>query len=127
MDKEDLKAIAELLDTKLEPIKEQLQELEPIKNQVNKNAMTLEEVKSDIKTIVEVQKNHMDQNEKAHKEIIKPLDEKVDVIGLAVKDTSKNVKDIKEDLKNIDENINVMKEILGRHEVDIAVLKRRPV
>ncbi|MFL0197526.1 hypothetical protein ACJDU8_18440 [Clostridium sp. WILCCON 0269] len=69
----------------------------------------------------------MNQNEKAHSEIIKPLNEKLDIIELAVKDTSKDVKDIRENLKNIDENIDVMKEILGRHEVDIAVLKRRPV
>ena len=117
MNKDDLKAIAELLDSKLNPMKKQL----------NKNTLTLEEVKSDIKTIAEVQKSHMKQNEKAHDEIVKPLNEKLNVIELAVKDTSKNVKDITEDLKNIDENIDVMKEILGRHEVDIAVLKRRPV
>lgn len=30
-------------------------------------------------------------------------------------------------LKNIDENIDAVKEIIGRHEVDITVLKRRPV
>lgn len=30
-------------------------------------------------------------------------------------------------LKNIDENIDALKEIIGRHEVDITVLKRRPV
>jgi len=28
---------------------------------------------------------------------------------------------------SIDENIGAVKEILGRHEVDITVLKRRPV
>lgn len=31
------------------------------------------------------------------------------------------------DLKNINENIGAVKEILGHHEVDIQVLKRRPV
>jgi len=30
-------------------------------------------------------------------------------------------------LKNINENIGAVKEILGHHEVDIQVLKRRPV
>jgi len=30
-------------------------------------------------------------------------------------------------LKNIDENIDAVKEIIGRHEVDITILKRRPV
>lgn len=30
---------------------------------------------------------------------------------------------IQEDLKNIYENVNAMKEIIGRHEVDIRVLK----
>lgn len=34
---------------------------------------------------------------------------------------------IQEDLKNIYENVNAMKEIIGRHEVDIRVLKNRPV
>lgn len=29
--------------------------------------------------------------------------------------------------KNISENIDAIKEIIGRHEVDIAVLKKRPV
>ncbi|NMB27294.1 MAG: hypothetical protein GX987_04505 [Tissierellia bacterium] len=30
-------------------------------------------------------------------------------------------------LKNIDENLDAVKEIIGRHEVDIRVLKNRPV
>lgn len=30
-------------------------------------------------------------------------------------------------LKNIDENLNAVKEIIGKHEVDIRVLKNRPV
>ena len=31
------------------------------------------------------------------------------------------------DIKNIDENIGAVKEIIGHHEVDIQVLKKRPV
>ena len=31
------------------------------------------------------------------------------------------------DIKSIDENIGAVKEIIGHHEVDIQVLKKRPV
>lgn len=31
------------------------------------------------------------------------------------------------DFKNIDENLEAVKDIIGKHEVDIKVLKNRPV
>ncbi|WP_368489917.1 hypothetical protein [Clostridium sp. BJN0013] len=105
MNKEDLKAMSELLDMKLEPIKKQLEELEPIKSQLNGLQSQVQE----------------------NTQILKALEHSAEV-NKAEKDKLNNdIAHIKEHLKNIDENIDVMKEILGRHEVDIAVLKRRPV
>lgn len=73
-----------------------------LKSEVQKNSIKLESIENKIDTIAEVQKNHMDQNEKAHKEIIKPLDEKVDVIGLAVKNTSKDMKELKDKFDKVE-------------------------
>jgi hypothetical protein len=98
MDKNDLKAIAELLDTKLEPIKKQLQELSPIKSQLQENT-----------------------------EILKALEHSSEVSKAERNKISNDIAHIQGDVKNINENIDAVKEILGRHEVDITVLKRRPV
>mgnify|MGYP000925800367 FL=1 len=88
MNTEDLKAIADLLDAKLEPIKSQLQE---------------------------------------NTEILKALEHSSEVNKAEHDKMNNDIAHIEGHLKNIDENIDVMKEMLGRHEVDIAVLKRRPV
>lgn len=88
MTKEDLKAIAELLDTKLEPIKSQLQE---------------------------------------NTEILKALEHSSQVAKAERDRLNNDIAHISGHLKSIDENIDAVKEVLGRHEVDITVLKRRPV
>ncbi|MBR9648689.1 hypothetical protein [Clostridium tyrobutyricum] len=98
MDKDDLKAIAELLDAKLEPIKKQLQELSPIKSQLQENT-----------------------------EILRALEHSSEVSKAEIDKISNDIVHIQGDVKNINENIDAVKEILGRHEVDITVLKRRPV
>jgi hypothetical protein len=86
--KEDLKAIGELLDTKLEPIKSQLQE---------------------------------------NIEILKALEHNSEVSKAERDRLNNDIAHISGHLKSIDENIDAVKEVLGRHEVDITVLKRRPV
>lgn len=95
MNKEDLKAIAELLDTKLEPIK------------------------NDVKSI----KSQLDE----HTQILRALEHSAEVSKAERDKMGNDIAHIEGHLKNIDENIDVMKEILGKHEVDITVLKRRPV
>lgn len=66
--------------------------------------------------MAEVQKSHMDQNNRQHTEIIKPLGEKVDVIELVVKDISKNVQDLQNDF-------NTVEVITSKNWNDIAKLK----
>lgn len=87
-----------------------------LENEVQKNSIKLESIENKIDTIAEVQKNHMDQNEKAHKEIIKPLDEKVDVIGLAVKNTSKDMKELKDKFDKVEK-------VTIQNTYDVAYLK----
>lgn len=95
MNKEDLKAIRELLK----------EELEPIKNNV--------------KTIKV-------QQEEDHK-ILKALEHSSEVSKAERDRLNNDIAHISGHLKSIDENIDAVKEVLGRHEVDITVLKRRPV
>jgi predicted nucleic acid-binding Zn-ribbon protein len=95
MDKEDLKAIAELLDTKLEPIKEEIK--------------------------------YMKIQQKQDHEILKALEHSSEISKSERDKISNDIAHIQGDVKNINENLDAVKEILGRHEVDITVLKRRPV
>ncbi|MFL0249120.1 hypothetical protein ACJDT4_01690 [Clostridium neuense] len=88
MNKEDLKAIQELLREELKPIKSQLKE---------------------------------------NTDILKALGHKVEVNKAEIDKISNDTAHISGHLKSIGENIDAVKEVLGRHEVDITVLKRRPV
>jgi hypothetical protein len=59
--------------------------------------------------------------------ILKVLEHNSSVNKAEHDNMSNTISHIEGNLKNIDENIGAVKEILGRHEVDITVLKRRPV
>ena len=59
--------------------------------------------------------------------ILKALEHKAEVNKAEHDKMFMDIADIKGQLKNVNENIDGMKEIIGRHEVDITVLKRRPV
>lgn len=50
-----------------------------LNNKIDKNTLLLEDLTTKVKTIAEVQKSHMEQNEKAHNEISKPLVEMVTI------------------------------------------------
>lgn len=91
-----------------------------IESEAKKNSIKIESIEKKLDIIAEVQTSHKEQNERQYAEIIKPLGNKVDVIELAVKDISKDTKEVKE-------SIEVLKEMTGKHEVDINILKRRPV
>ena len=121
MDKETLKMFSELLDSKLGTLENKLDDklgalenrldskfgalenrLDGLDNRLDKNTMLLENLTSKVETMAEVQKSHMEQNEKAHNDIVKSFSEKIEVIELAVKDTSKDVKEIKNGLINVE-------------------------
>lgn len=102
MNKEDLKAIKDLLSELKKELKE---DLEPIKN--------------DVKSI-------KIQQEEDHK-ILRALEHSSEINKAERDKISNDIAHISGHLKNIDESIDAVKEILGRHEVDITILKRRPV
>lgn len=96
MDKKDLQQIGELLDKKLD--KKLDEKLESIKSQLNVNTQILKSLKDGLE-ISGSEKNKIDN------------------------DT--DIEHIRSDIKNINENIDAIKRIIGRHEVDIKVLKGR--
>jgi hypothetical protein len=118
MDKETLKMFSELLDSKLGDLENRLDgKLGDLENRLDgklgdlkksldvkldKNTMLLENLTSKVEIIAEVQRSHMNENEKAHNDIVTRLTERIDVIELAVKDTSKDVKEIKSGLMNVE-------------------------
>ena len=81
------------------------EELEPIKSQLKENTDILRSLEHS----AEVNKAEHDKmsNDIAH--------------------IQESIKSQEQGIKNIDESIEVIKDIIGHHEVDIQILKRRPV
>ncbi|WP_243147740.1 hypothetical protein [Clostridium carboxidivorans] len=105
------------LDTELKNILVKLLEGQSkLESEVKKNSIKLESIETKLNTIAEIQKAHMDQNEKAHTEVIKPLSEKVDVIELAVKDTSKDMQELKDKFDKVEK-------VTIQNTYDVAYLK----
>ena len=95
-------------------------EITGMKTEIKKNSIKLESIEIKIDVIAEVQTAHKEQNEIAFKNSDSLTEEKVDLLGTSIKSISKDVKEVKE-------SIDVMKDVLGRHQIDIEILKRRPV
>ena len=98
----EVKGIRQDLNGVKEDVKGLKEEVKSLNVKVDKNTVLLENLTSKVETIAEVQKSHMEQDEKAHSDIVKNLTEKIDVIELAVKDTSNDVKEIKNGLTNVE-------------------------
>jgi len=69
----------------------------------------------------------METQQQEDHDILKALEHNSNVNKAEHDNMSNTISHIEGSLKKIDENIGAVKEILGRHEVDITVLKRRPV
>ena len=100
--KEDVNGLKEDVNGLKEDVNGVKEDVKSLNVKVDKNTMLLENLTSKVEIIAEVQKSHMDQDQKAHSEIVKNLNEKIDVVELAVKDTSKDVKEIKNGLTNVE-------------------------
>lgn len=74
-----------------------------------------------------LQVNVISTQQKEDHLILKALEHSAEVNKAEHDSMQNNISHIQGDIKNIDENIDAVKEVLGRHEVDITVLKRRPV
>lgn len=95
-------------------------EVTGIKTEVKKTSIELEAIGKNINIIVEVQTAHKEQHDFSFKNTDALIDEKTDLIETAVKSISKDVKEVME-------SVDVMKDVIGRHQIDIEILKSRPV
>jgi chromosome segregation ATPase len=120
--KEDVKELKQDLNDVKEDVKGLNQDVKSLNVKVDKNTILLETLTNKVETIAEVQKSHMNQNEKDHNGIVKSLNEKVDAIELAVKDISKDVKEIQENLEPLCEDMIVVKSVVKIIVNDIADL-----
>jgi predicted nucleic acid-binding Zn-ribbon protein len=94
--------------------------LNRVEGEVSKNSIKLESIETKIDVVAEIQTAHKEQNEIAFIKSDSLTEEKVDLLGTSIKSVSKDVKVVKE-------SIDVMKDVLGRNQIDIEILKRRPV
>ena len=91
-----------------------------VETEVKKNSVSLESIENKINTVAEVQTAHKEQNELSFKNSDAMVNEHFDLVETALKSTTQDVKESKE-------TIEAMKDIIGHHQVDIEILKRRPV
>jgi len=105
------------LDDKVTGLNDKVTGLE---TEARKHSMNLETIGKNINIIIEVQTAHKEQYDFSFKNTDALIDEKTDIIETALKSVSKDVKEVKE-------SADVMKDVIGRHQIDIEILKRRPV
>ena len=91
-------------------------DMKTMDNKIDKNTVMLEELNSKTEIVVEVLKNHMAENEKQHNEIIIPIKEKIDVIELATKSTSK-------DMYELNKKFDKVEKVTIQNTYDVAYLK----
>lgn len=109
------------MDTELKNMLVQLLEGQTrIETQVKKNSIKIEDLEKSISVISEVQTAHKEQSANDFNKLNKFIIDKTDLLENAVKNVSRDTKEIKSELE-------VLKEMTGKHEVDINILKRRPV
>lgn len=82
-------------------IKETNQKLERVESKTDKNTLMLEELNRKVEVVAEVQSSFTEQIERDKEKDEKLLTDKLDVIELAIIDTSSRVKDVQKDLSRV--------------------------
>ena len=82
-------------------IKEMNQKLERVESKTDKNTLMLEEVNRKVEVVVEVQSSFIEQIERDKEKGEKSLTDRLDVIELAITDTSSRVKNVQKDLSRV--------------------------
>ncbi|MDR3539668.1 MAG: hypothetical protein P4L69_01665 [Desulfosporosinus sp.] len=89
------------------------QKVDSLDQKVTKNSIAIESIKSDVKRIAEVQKAHMDQNERDHEKIITLINNEIGLHSIILKNVSSDVRGLEEDQKTLDREILGIKRKLG--------------
>lgn len=90
-----------------------LVKLDSLDKKVTKNSIEIESIKSDIRIIAEVQKAHMDQNERDHEKIITLIDNEIGLHSIILKNVSSDVRGIEEDQKTLEREVLDIKRKIG--------------
>ena len=98
------------IDTRFDKVDARLDKLE----------LGQETIVKKLDTLAEIQKAHTEQNERQFRELEDKNNGRFTIIEASLKRVSGDVKEIKE-------SIEVLKDMTGRHEVDINILRRRSV
>jgi GTP-binding protein EngB required for normal cell division len=112
--------ILEMLVNLMEGQTEIKSEIKGLNTRIDKIDLSQEVIINKLDIIAEVQTAHKEQNERAFDGTNEAMEENISLLGTAIKSVSMDVKDVKE-------SVEVMKDVLGHHQIDIEILKRRPV
>jgi DNA repair ATPase RecN len=111
-----LKTIQNGMKTMQNELKETNDRLERVESKTDQNTLLLEEANKEIETIAEVQGSFSEQWDRTKNQDGKSLSERLNIIELAVSDTSSRVKDIQKDL------LRVIR-VTGENWAEIVALK----
>ncbi|SHJ53319.1 hypothetical protein SAMN02745248_00318 [Hathewaya proteolytica DSM 3090] len=98
-------------------------EMASIKNNLERNTLMLEKVHTDVKTIAEVQGAFSEQMERAKTRDGKSLDERLDIIELAITNSHNLVKNISDKIDDLSQDVILVEAVSGKNMKDIAHLK----
>ncbi|MBW4828453.1 MAG: hypothetical protein KZY61_10800 [Clostridiaceae bacterium] len=109
----------EILESILREMTSMKDEMTSVKDEMTSMKGEMSLIKEEVKWIKEQQKEDHS--------ILKALMHNSEINKAEHDKMSNDIAHIQGYLKNVDENLEAVKDIIGRHEVDIKVLKNRPV
>lgn len=89
---EKIESVETVLNEKFNELDGKFNELD---GKVTKNSIQIEAIQSNIETIIEVQRAHMEQNERDHKNIMEHIDTKTDFLENVLKRHSEEITTLK--------------------------------
>ena len=116
----------ELLENILAELKSNSAEMKSMREEVKSNSAELKSVREEVKSHSTELKSIRVQQQEDHL-ILKALEHSAQVNKAEHDKMANDIAHIQGNVKNISENLDAVKEIIGRHEVDLKVLKNRPV
>jgi len=106
----DIKEMFEMILGKLDSIDKRV---DSIDKRVTKNSIEIESIQSIIKTIAEIQKAHMDQNERDHEKIIKLIDQQNGLFSAILKNQSTDIRGLEKHQELQEQEISEIKRRIG--------------
>ena len=113
----EIKEMFGMILSKLDSIDQRVdsidQRVDSVDQKVTKNSIEIESIRSDIKIMAEVQKAHMDQNEREHQKIITLIDNEISLHSIIIKNVSSDIRGIEENQKTLEREVSDIKRKIG--------------